>query len=348
MRRPAFRPGWVITTIAVLVVGLLALAWWVPSVRFPTLLMAGGVAFVALVAACVLVVPDWLVARDTNPGRLGAEQLATAKNDIRTALIQLVVGLAAIGGIAVAWQQLQSDRAQLRTDQQHLRIDQQHLQEQLTVARQGQVAERFTRAVEQLGSAKVGVRLGGIYGLEQIAKQSPGDRLQIFEVLCAYVREHARKDPKRPQPVELQERALDLDVEAAITVLVRRAVSADDPALDLHGVDLSGSANLQGANLLKANFRGAYLRGARLDRANLQGADPQGADLREAFLTSAKMQGASLYDAKLQEAYLNDTKLQEADLEGANLKGAYTDSDATKWPDGFDWRAAGVREMGMP
>jgi hypothetical protein len=72
MQRPAFRLGWVITAIAVLVVvGLLALAWWVPSMRFPTLLMAGGVAFVALVAACVLVVPGWLVARDTDHSGLG-------------------------------------------------------------------------------------------------------------------------------------------------------------------------------------------------------------------------------------------------------------------------------------
>jgi hypothetical protein len=207
------------------------------------------------------------------------------------------------------------------------------------------LAERFTRAVEQLGNAKVGVRLGGIYGLEQIAKQSPGDRLQVFEVLCAYVREHARKDPKRPQSVELREHALD--VEAAMTVLGRRDVSADDPLLDLHEVDLSGSKNLLGGvNLRKVNLQGADLRGAMLDRTNLQQADLRSADLREAFLTSANLQGASLTAAKLQGAYLNNTNLQEVfDLEGANIKGAFADRGATKWPDGFDWRAAGVRQM---
>lgn len=66
------------------------------------------------------------------------------------------------------------------------------------VTRQGQVADRFTRAVDQLGSGKLEVRLGGIYGLERIARESPDSRLVVTEVLSAYVRQRAPGTP-RPQ-----------------------------------------------------------------------------------------------------------------------------------------------------
>jgi hypothetical protein len=44
---------------------------------------------------------------------------------------------------------------------------------QLQISREGQVTDRFTRAVDQLGHPEVDVRLGGIYALERIAKDSP-------------------------------------------------------------------------------------------------------------------------------------------------------------------------------
>jgi hypothetical protein len=42
-----------------------------------------------------------------------------------------------------------------------------------TVTLQGQASERFTRAIDQLGSDRHEVQLGGIYGLEQIVQQAP-------------------------------------------------------------------------------------------------------------------------------------------------------------------------------
>jgi len=35
---------------------------------------------------------------------------------------------------------------------------------------QGQITDRYTKAVEQLGSDKLDVRIGGIYALERIAR----------------------------------------------------------------------------------------------------------------------------------------------------------------------------------
>jgi hypothetical protein len=72
------------------------------------------------------------------------------------------------------------------------------------LAEQGQITERFTRAIDQLGSDHLDVRLGGIYALERIARDSPGNRSTIGEVLTAYIRGHAPWPPRLPDqpPIE--------------------------------------------------------------------------------------------------------------------------------------------------
>jgi hypothetical protein len=53
------------------------------------------------------------------------------------------------------------------------------------VTQEQQITERFTRAIDQLGNDKLSVKLGGIYALERIAKDSPKDHWQVMEVLTA-------------------------------------------------------------------------------------------------------------------------------------------------------------------
>jgi hypothetical protein len=51
------------------------------------------------------------------------------------------------------------------------------------------ITERFSKAVEQLGSDKLEVRLGGIYSLERIAYDSDRDHWTIMEVLTSFIQE---------------------------------------------------------------------------------------------------------------------------------------------------------------
>jgi hypothetical protein len=62
---------------------------------------------------------------------------------------------------------------------------------QVVIAGEAQITERFTRAIDQLGSEQLEVKLGGIYALERIARASERDHWPIMEVLTAYVRQHA-------------------------------------------------------------------------------------------------------------------------------------------------------------
>jgi Pentapeptide repeats (8 copies) len=275
--RPGQFPQLKHLALALAPVGLITLIWvfWSSTAGF---LAAAIVGFVVLVSVCLWVLPARLVARDTAAAELEPDQRATTVNAARTTLVQGLVGMAALAGIFVAWQQLQTDREQSRTDRQQLR-------EQLPLTRQGQVAERFTRAVDQLGSDKLEQRLGGIYGLERIAKDSPDTdiRLVVAEVLTAYVRQHAGQfsnvAPGPSGAVELSTRAPD--VQAVMTVLGRRTTVVTDPPLNLPYVDLRG-ANLRGAQLQRA-----YLYGARLDQARLDGAQ-----LQKANLYGTKLEGA--------------------------------------------------------
>lgn len=375
MRRSApLPPRVVLAAVFLTLIALVVSAWWLVS---PTagLMTAGIAVFALLVAVSVLVLPGRLVARDTNGAALDAEQSANAVNSARSTLVQGLVGLAALAGIFVAWQQLQTDREQSRSDRQQLT-------EQLTLTRQSQVAERFTRAIDQLASDQLEQRLGGIYGLERIAEESASTRLQVFEVLIAYLHQHAPRSRKPVDPaVRLSARAPD--VQAVLTVLGRRTIMATDTPLnlgdtDLRAADLNGArfqgarlsyaqlqgarllgAQLQGARLFQAELQDAFLDGAQLQRAELttaqlqrtsfigaqlQGATLNGAQLQGASLNGAQLQGASLLDAQLRDAQLDGAQLQGALLGGAQLQGAQA-TDKTVWPDGFDWNAAGVRRL---
>ncbi|TDB71148.1 hypothetical protein E1264_42580, partial [Actinomadura sp. KC216] len=91
-------------------------------------------------------------------------------------------------------------------------------QDELRATKEGQVTDRYAKAVEQLGSDKREVRTAAVYALERIARDSDRDRPAIINVLAAYTREH---DP----PATINDAALppepDIDVAAALTVLSR-------------------------------------------------------------------------------------------------------------------------------
>ena len=211
----------------------------------------------------------------------------------------------------------------------------------LHVTQEGQITNRFTQAIGQLGAEKDGkpnleVRLGGIYALERIARDSPRDHWTIMEVLTAYVRQNAPRlppsfpgDPDQPTERELWIESWSpakprVDVQAILTVLGRRIVKVDDPEpgrVDLHDTNLQGAdltgAGLARAFLLRTDLAGATLRRASLEAADLSGANLEGADLRSAYLEltrlrSARLQGANLSGARLPGADLSAAHLQRA------------------------------------
>jgi hypothetical protein len=166
------------------------------------------------------------------------------------------------------------------------------------LALQGQVTDRYTKAIDQLGSDKeIDVRIGGIYALERIAHDSPRDHPTIMEVLAAFIRGHSREQwPLAEDGAEPPERTTRPDVQAAATVIGRRTIRYDSRPIDLGSANLTaatlGDANLGDANLGDANLTSATLTGANLRLADLADANLDHADLDHANLTRANLDGA--------------------------------------------------------
>jgi uncharacterized protein YjbI with pentapeptide repeats len=264
------------------------------------------------------------IAQDENPN-LSPEARIALINEIRRTWATIAAGFFVFLSGYLAWRNVSVAERNLQVAQRNL-----------TVNQEGQITERFTRAIEQLGATddagkpRIEIRLGGIYALERIAQDSPErDHGPIMEVLTAYVRENAKFEESTDENGGSPASRVSTDVQAILTVLGRRSAAQRDfekAPLDLSSTNLSG-ANLSGANLSRGNLWGAYLSGANLFEANLFGADLRTANLSWATLSGANFDGANLsggnlWGSKLQRADLGGANLSEADLSGANVSEA--------------------------
>jgi uncharacterized protein YjbI with pentapeptide repeats len=297
-----------------------------------------------VILALLIVAFLWFVPQlqgENLPQKVPAEERAALVNEYRRTWAQIIGGFGLLLGLYFTWRRIEIS------------------QQELEATRDQQVTERFTRAIDQLGATdnegknkKLEIRLGGIYALERIARDSPErDYSTVMQVLTAYVRENTAQAPgpperssdvastaneataeavervEQPAPPELLRPTAD--IQAILDVLRRTQETVPEKhrtPLNLHVADLQG-AELNGALLVGAFLRETILRGAHLYRANLQGAnlyraDLQRADLQAADLQQANLRGAILQEADLRGAILQRADLQAADLQQANLQGA--------------------------
>jgi hypothetical protein len=211
------------------------------------------------------------------------------------------------------------------------------LDRQVLAMEDGQITERYTKAIEQLGSENITIRIGGVFALERIAKDSikRGDHRDyhtVMEVLTCFIREKSplekmitvkTSDGHEAQACQLPE-VISQDIQAALTVIGRRALKygeGEDQRLDFSKCNLK-AADLKVANLQGARLVGVCLQGGNLPGANLKWANLEGADLQEAEFTMACLQGTYLFRANLRGACLHGAILHGAILVKANLEGA--------------------------
>ncbi len=287
--------------------------------KHPVLVPTGAVILYVLFGVGLGMYLDWYI----NPAK--ADVPSTAKKDVVQAVAVVLAGLAGIIGVYFTWQNL-------KHNQRVLRATQENTADTLRITERGQITERFTRAVDQLGATddqgnkRQELRLGGIYALERVAVESADEyHWPIMRVLTAYLRQNAlfKKHTLAEQ---------DADIQAILTVIGQRALyygAGEDKHLHLYGTDFSGydlrEAHLEGAYLWGTHFEsavlyGVHLNGASLSGAHFEGAFLQGADLREADLRGAHLEGAYLDYADLTGAHLGGAHLNRANLQGTDLR----------------------------
>ena len=286
----------------------------------------------AVAVVWVLFVPaaDWLAHHDV--GSVKGSLHETAVDNARGRLLTLGAGLFAAGALVFTARNFTLSR---RT---------------FELTEQGQVTDRYTKAIEQLGSKELDVRIGGIYALERIARDSVRDHPTVMEVLSAFVRDHSHEPWPPPAPDEsgaaAPERVVRPEVQAAVTVIGRNA-RHDHQRLSLTGANLTGAflagqglslagAFLAGADLAHADLTGAWLTGANLTGVDLTGAwltgaNLTGVDLTGAWLTGADLTGVNLSDVDLTGAWLGGANLTTDTLGAADVASAYL--GGARWPE---------------
>ncbi len=252
------------------------------------------VAALPLLLALVWYAPLWAVSYHQThiPLKLTPKDLLDFEGNVRTTLVQLLGGIAVLIGSYIAYRNVKA------------------VEKNIKVSQEGQINERFTRAVEQLGSEILPVRLGGISSLESIAHDSERHHRAVMETLSNYVRSHRRISEST---AEAKDDPADNEVQAIFTVIGRRAWVHE---IDGHGLDF------RGLDLHDLNLQTAFLEGLSFDNSNLNGVNFVGAALEEASFVNASLDWAQLQGLDLSGVDFRATRLAKANLSGCKLKGA--------------------------
>ena len=243
-------------------VRLRVLRWWV--------VVAGVVVLILMTSGATFFL--YRLADANNPGQK-IEAIKTA----------LTLGLGT-GGLAallltVRRQWLQ-ELAQL--DQRKVSADTKAHQERVAVINELDVTEKritelYAKSVEQLGSDKAPVRLGGLYALERLAQENVSHRGTIAEVLCAYLRMPyappsgvLSKSPEDAERHRVEERHVRVTAQQILARHLRPRCDPDGRATNAHfwenvNLDLAGATlldlDLSDCSIGRAAFTGASFVG---------------------------------------------------------------------------------------
>ncbi|MFB8181534.1 pentapeptide repeat-containing protein [Streptomyces sp. NPDC055966] len=301
--------------------------------------------------------PKWVVERvegsNAFSGMVQTDKLK-AENDVRTVMVQALAGAFFLFTALFTWKGFR-------------------------LSRQGQITERFSRAVDQLGKEnEASVRVGAVLSLDRVARESKADRATIANLLAVHIRSKDRvttSGPRRSSANRTSPLGLEPDAAMALIVLARihrlgvsEVVSgwkysshryADLRGINLRGADLHGAyladvdlsmADLSNAVLSLANLGGAHFYKSILRNANLEGVNSKVKKLRPINLERADLRGAIAKGARFESGNLRGARFgvqgsKGADLGGAVLKSAKADG---VWLEGVEMPGADLSNADLP
>ena len=296
-----------------------------------------ALATAVVLAFAVVGLSIWLLPRLQARGwrRAGisdATKLAELSVQARTGITQAFGGLALIATLAITAYQVNQTQ---RSSENNLKLADENFQ----LAERGQVSERFSRAVEQLGATNtdakrtpaLDVRIGALFSLRRIALDSKEkeNTPQAFLVVATYIGNNYKVPYLKPRhkPDGCGEFSpVRADVRTALTsvlpdlaeLLEKRGV---EPPLGLRGAVLDQIAvddlDFESLNLTQIKLRYAHLKGAKFRKSLLAFAR-----FDHARLTSARFTDARLNNSSFAGACLKNARFQRAKLKGANFSGA--------------------------
>ncbi|MBB1245791.1 pentapeptide repeat-containing protein [Streptomyces durbertensis] len=289
--------------------------------------------------------PWWLDESHLSEATPGSAAVVTG---MRTALVAVGAGIIAALGLFYTDRNLKHSRAVLEHSQKtsieqaeltraSLAVTERTAQKQADLTSEQQVNDRYVKAIELLSSERPTSRLGGLYALERIMKDSPKDHDTIVKVLAAFVRQFAVEPTDPPEPSGTGSRRPAADVQAALNIIGHRPTRNEDFEIDL---------------------RHSYLHGCELTNCNFAKVDFSGSTLDNSFLTAVDFSQANFFKASffnsswdrvnMRSTFLNDAHFRElfaySRIDLSHAQAAFTDWSGSQFSMGLNLKDAYLRE----
>lgn len=207
----------------------------------------------------------------------------TLEREIRENVGKAIAGALALFGFTLTFQEWKTGRDASRRDY---------------------IAREYATGFTLLSNADPFAKVGGIYKLEEVAKENSHYRSGVRRALESYIRKNATSAAASefPQP----------DIQAALSAISRGDAKVPAEKIRLSEVDLR-----------RADVSRSDLSGFTLKHATLSNLDGWCVNLYEAELYGAKLDAANLPGANFANAYLCDGHgFAGAVLDGSELTGA--------------------------
>lgn len=211
--------------------------------------------------------------------------------------------------------------------------------DQAQTAQERMITDRFSKAVDQLGSVRrvpriqtatetdersnweeeqpnIEVRLGGLYTLQRIFEDSLSDHIRVVETVCAYVRRNSLRQEQGTDEVEI--RNLDVDIQAATKILGERSYERC-----VYEMNSLGALDLSTATLQKSNLNSLKFPMVDLEKADLRYSTLRYTDFRQAWLGWVNFQFADFYKCCLRRAALRGADLRNTNVTEEMLMSAH-------------------------
>ena len=232
---------------------------------------------------------------------IGVVLVECVNKETEATIISIVSGVIAIVGLKLFYQRLEKQ------------------EEQIDLQRKQRTDDRFTTAVNLLGSSETSARTGAIYSLYHLSIEDKKYRKEVAQILCS----HIRSKTNEPDYQKEHKDRPSNEIQSTIDLLLKD----QDGNKGLYCQDFAKEKNFPKVNfeyayLVKANFYEAQCQGADFNHAQCQGADFDYAQFQGATFIHAQCQGAKFNAAQCQGACFFKAQCQGADFFGAECQGA--------------------------
>ena len=324
--------------------------WWLPI----AILLITSIGL-----ACALSIPQRVFETPREPANDKSAPVLLAQSNLRLAFLYITGGAIAVMGLVETFRKNNNEK--LKNDQDKEKNDRDHLRQVRAERR-----ERYTKAVEQLGSQEAPVRMGGVYTLVGLVDEwleekslSDDERFKegqvIINNLCAYIRspftltsyydelsedapslEGIYKDKKEEFYVDKATLDSETDVRLSIIKEIHDRIQGPDKntpgAWSDFEYDFSGSTFFYPIDLTNSyyakpiNFSGSTYQGW----ANFRGSTYQS---RADFSGSTYKEGADFSGSTYQWANFRGSTYQWADFSRSTYQWANFTGSTYQWAD---------------